>query len=225
MDAASTREELRQVYERRFGGSLAYRGRVWDVLVQKYFERYVRPSNAVLDLGAGYGEFINRVRCAKKYAMDLNPDTASKVSADVEMFQHDCAMRWPLPDNSVDVIFTSNFFEHLPDKTALTQTLREAHRCLKLNGRLIALGPNITYVGGAYWDFIDHHIPLTNHSLAEAFEQAGLHIDSSVAKFLPYTMSDGRKYPLFFVSLYLALPFAWKFFGKQFLVIAVKESV
>lgn len=223
MSTAPTGEELRQVYERRFGDSIAYRGRVWDVLVRNYFEQYIRPSDTVLDLGAGYGEFINRVHAAKKYAMDLNPDTASKVNTDVEVLQHDCATRWPLPDSSVDVIFTSNFFEHLSDKTALARTLAEAHRCLKPGGRLIALGPNITYVGGAYWDFIDHHIPLTERSVSEVITQAGFRVEKCISRFLPYTMSDGRRYPLFFVSLYLVLPFVWKFFGKQFLVIAGKK--
>jgi predicted SAM-dependent methyltransferase len=61
----------------------------------------------------------------------------------------------------LDVIFTSNFFEHLVSKQALSQTILQAKKCLVPGGRLIAMGPNIRFVGGAYWDFWDHiwHLP------------------------------------------------------------------
>jgi predicted SAM-dependent methyltransferase len=58
---------------------------------------------------------------------------------------------------SLDVVFTSKFFEHLSDKPSLVATLSKAFRCLKPSGRLIALGPNIKYLPGEYWDFFDHH--------------------------------------------------------------------
>jgi predicted SAM-dependent methyltransferase len=35
-----------------------------------------------------------------------------------------------LADGSVDTVFTSNFFEHLPTKEVLMETLRESHRVL-----------------------------------------------------------------------------------------------
>lgn len=216
-------QELQHLYEKRFSGRLEYRDRVWQVLIRDYFQSLVRTNETVLDLGAGYGEFINNVACAKKYAMDLNPDTKMRVSAEVEVLLQDCSQSWPLSDNSLDVIFTSNFLEHLPDKKALAATLKEAVRCLKPGGRLVALGPNIKYVPGAYWDFIDHHLPLTELSLAEALTQEGLSIKECIGKFLPFTMASGPQYPTVFVSWYLKTPFVWRILGKQFLVIAVKE--
>jgi hypothetical protein len=62
-------------------------------------------------------------------------------------------------------VFTGNLFEHLPGKTHLGHTLRAAFRCLRKGGRLIAMGPNIKFVPGAYWDFYDHHLALTKLSL------------------------------------------------------------
>jgi hypothetical protein len=84
------------------------------------------------------------------------------------------------------------------------------------------MGPNIKYVGGAYWDFYDHHLALTELSLKEAFEAAGLQPESVWERFLPYTMVNAPAYPLTLLRLYLAMPFAWKALGKQFLVIARK---
>ena len=52
-------------------------------------------------------------------------------------------------------MFTSNFFEHLPDKAALERTLLNAKRSLRSGGKLVMMGPNIKYVPGAYRDFFD----------------------------------------------------------------------
>lgn len=216
--------ELQRIYEHRFTAMLTYRTRVWQVLTASFFQQFVRPTDTVLDLGCGYGEFINHIRCARKYGMDLNPRSPEFLSAGTTFLAQDCSMRWALPDASLDVVFTSNFFEHLPDKKALRDTLREAHRCLKPGGKLIALGPNIKYVQGAYWDFWDHFLCLTELSLAEAFENNGYRTMVSHARFLPYSMVNAPQYPLLFLRLYLALPFLWRFFGKQFLVVAAKPE-
>jgi predicted SAM-dependent methyltransferase len=74
---------------------------------------------------------------------------------------------------SLDVVFTSNFLEHLPDKVHVERTLAQAWRCLKDDGFIICLGPNIKYVPGAYWDFWDHFIPLTELSLSEVLKMKG----------------------------------------------------
>jgi SAM-dependent methyltransferase len=215
-------DELQAIYEHRFTSMLKYRGSVWRVLTASYFQELVKPGDAVLDLGCGYGEFINNIRCGAKYGMDLNRRSPEFLAPGITFLQQDCSTQWELPDASLDVVFTSNFFEHLPDKLSLRKTLREAHRCLKPGGSLIALGPNIKYVQGAYWDFWDHFLCLTELSLGEAMLNNGFRVASSVPRFLPYSMVAQPQYPLAFVRLYLALPFLWRFFGKQFLVRGVK---
>jgi SAM-dependent methyltransferase len=129
-----------------------------------------------------------------------------------------------LPAESVDVVFTSNFFEHLPDKTGLSRTLAQAVRALRPGGRLIAMGPNIKYLPGTYWDFFDHHTALTELSLGEGMEIAGLKIEKSISRFLPYTLVDAPEYPIALLRIYLALPFLWWIKGRQFLVIGKKET-
>lgn len=217
-------EDLQRMYHTRFDGRQEYRNKVWRVLIREFFQQFVRRDDTVLDLGAGYGEFINHIHCYKKYAIDINPETRERVNEDVEIFLQDCSESWPLPDNSLDVVFTSNFFEHLPDTQTLVRVVDEIVRCLKPGGRVIAMGPNIKYVLGAYWDFIDHHLPLTELSLSEVFIQQGLEIEKCVARLLPYTMATGPQYPVIFLAFYLRLPFAWRIFGKQFLVVAKKST-
>ena len=214
--------ELEREYERRFADRADYRWKVWTLLTRDFFQQYVPPDGAVLELGCGWGEFINQIRAGRKFGMDLNPASRARLGPGIEFLHQDCSERWPLDDNTLDTVFTSNFFEHLPDKTSLGRTLREACRCLKPGGRIVCLGPNIRALPGAYWDFWDHYLPLTELSLGEGLDLSGFKTERSIARFLPYTMARERNPPLWTVGLYIRMPFVWPIFGKQFLVIAVK---
>lgn len=63
--------DLKRIYEARFSASLAYRKKVWEILVADFFQRYVARGDTVLDLGCGYGEFINVLRCGKNLPWTL----------------------------------------------------------------------------------------------------------------------------------------------------------
>jgi SAM-dependent methyltransferase len=177
---------------------------------------------AVLDMGCGWGEFINNINAGQKYAMDLNPDARSRLRSTVHFLHQDCSQKWDVPEKSLDIVFSSNFLEHLPDKAYIERAIAEAHRCLRSGGLAIFLGPNIKYVKESYWDFWDHIVPLTEQALAEILRIKGFQIQVNHPQFLPYSMSMGITPPVFFLKLYLHLPFLWKFFGRQFLVIAKK---
>jgi hypothetical protein len=82
------------------------------------------------------------------------------------------------------------------------------------------MGPNIKCVPGSYWDFWDHFLCLTERSMSEALENNGYRVVVERARFLPYSMVNGPRYPLAIIRAYLKLPIAWRIFGKQFLVIA-----
>ena len=222
--SAHSAADLKRIYQARFGGNPAYRRKVWNLLVSNFFQKYVELGDTVLDLGCGYAEFIKTVRCAKKFAMDLNPDAPSYLDPSVKFLEQDCSSPWQVESDSLNVVFTCNFFEHLSDKSALGRTLDEIFRCLVPGGKLIAMGPNIKHLPGSYWDFWDHHLPLTETSLGEGLSNRGFKIDKSISKFLPYTMVKGREYPDLFLKLYLKFPIAWRIFGKQFLLIARKPK-
>ena len=212
--------DLQRIYALRFSANLEYRKLVWRILVGEFFQKLIPKNSAVLDLGCGYGEFINQIDAAQKFGMDLNPDSHKFLAPGVKFLSQDCSQRWPVETGMLDVVFTSNFFEHLPDKAALGRTLDEIQRCLKPSGgRLIAMGPNIKRTGGAYWDFWDHYLPLTEQSLGEALENRGFKIKTRIASFLPYPMAGKRPVPTFMVKAYLRLPIIWRFFGHQFLVV------
>ena len=55
-------------------------------------------------------------------------------------------------------------------------------------------------------------------------EVEGYEIEVILPRFLPFTMVSAPEYPMFFVQLYIALPWLWKIKGRQFLVIARKPA-
>jgi SAM-dependent methyltransferase len=222
--SAIQQDEVTRVYANRFDRMSEYRLRVWRVLVASFFQAMVPETGTVLDLGCGYGEFINTVKAGRKLGMDLNPQSKERLASGIEFFQQDCSLRWPLDTSTLDVVFTSNFFEHLPDKVTLGRTLDEVFRCLKPGGGLIAMGPNIKFTEGRYWDFWDHYLPLTETSLAEGLRVRGFQIDRCWDRFLPYTMVGGPAYPLWMLSVYLKFPILWRWKGEQFLVVARKPT-
>lgn len=214
--------ELRRLYEKRFAGMSEYRDKIWGALVDDYFAQWIPANAAVLDLGCGHCEFINNVRAETRFGMDLNPDTAEKAAPGVQILAQNCSEPWAIEDNALDVVFSSNFFEHLYTKQDLRETLLQAWRCLRPGGRIIALGPNIRYLPGEYWDFYDHYLALTELSLGEVMAETGFTLEEQIPRFLPYTMSRGGQRPVWMLRLYLKLKFAWPLFGKQFLVVAKK---
>ena len=220
-------EELRRIYWNRFRERQDGRRRIWQVLAGDFFQKWISPKGVVLDLGAGYGEFLQNIKAGRKMGVDANPQAAEFWDKDIEPLHFDVTSKWPVQPGSIDCVFTSNFFEHLPDKNALERCIAQVFVTLKPGGILIAMGPNIRKTGGTYWDFFDHYIPLTERSLCELLVLHGFRIDYCRASFLPYTMS--RTYPTllmkiypFLVRAYLRCRILWPLFGRQFLVVGSK---
>jgi SAM-dependent methyltransferase len=216
-------QELQELYARRFDAVAEYRSSIWRVLVDGFFQARVRRDARVLDIGCGYGEFINLIDAREKFAIDLNPSARGHLNPDVRFFEQDCSLPWPIPDRSLDVVFTSNFFEHLPSKDSLRDTMAQAFRCLSPGGIIIAMGPNIRFLSGSYWDFWDHSLCLSERSLAEGLASIGYKIREQIPRFLPYSMSGKARYSPGLVRLYLRMPWIWPVFGRQFLVVAEKS--
>lgn len=218
---ALSEEELQTLYRHRFSPEELHQKRLlWQTLCRSFFQSYVPRDGTVLDLGAGSCEFINAIEARRRIAVDLNPDTARHADgAEVLLTPSDDLSA--VESSSVDVVFTSNFFEHLPSKSVLLATLQECRRVLHPGGRIIVLMPNLRCLPGRYWDFFDHHLPLTDRSLVEALELAGFRPERVVPRFLPYSVKHSRLPPLpILISLYLRFPPAWTILGRQMLVVA-----
>jgi SAM-dependent methyltransferase len=214
------------LYATRFPeGDRATKDSIWRILCQHFFQRYVERGDVVLDLGAGFGEFLRHIECAGRIAVDIEklsgrhlPEGTLEVTAPSHQLTAHIA---PM---SVDVVFCSNVFEHLPDTATFLATLGEIWSVLRPTGRLLVLQPNIRLVGGAYWDFVDHHLPLTDRTLVEACESVGFEVTELIPRFLPYTTRGSLPKSPALVRLYLTMRPAWWLLGKQTWLVAKKPE-
>ena len=212
--------DLDQVYAHRYSvESQRDRARIWPEIV-RYLERWIDPAKPVLDVACDRGYFIRNVRAAERWATDVR-NLASEFPRDIRFVQADgLELDGVLPAGTFGTIFMSNYLEHLPDADAVIRQFRVARRLLRPGGRLIVLQPNVRLIGGAYWDFIDHKVPLTERSLVEAGELAGLHDVAVITRFLPYSMNSRLPVHPLLVRAYLHIPLAWRVFGRQTLYVA-----
>jgi SAM-dependent methyltransferase len=218
-------KDLADLYRIRFNDEFLPRKReIWKVLCKHFFQKFVGKNDVVVDVACGYGEFINNIYARKKIGIDLNRDSIQHLNSDIEFHSISADSLNTIGNECADVLFTSNFLEHLPDKTTLNSFLNQVLMVLKPGGRYIIMGPNLRYLPGKYWDFYDHHLGLTHLSLCEALELKGFRIERCLDRFLPYTTQGSLPTHPFLVKIYLMVPFAWKLLGKQFFIIAKKPS-
>lgn len=218
-------ENLNLLYRHRFDESdLPEKNKIWQTLCRDFFSRYVGREDSVLDLACGFGEFINNIEAGRKTGIDINPDSPAFLDDDVNFVSSRSDAMNEVADASIDVVFTSNFLEHLDSKTMLLNTFCEVRRVLRPGGRFVIMGPNIRYVYDKYWDFLDHHLPLSHVTIDEALAVSGFRTERIIDRFLPYSTRSNLPKASWIISLYLKLPIAWPIFGKQFLVVARKPD-
>ena len=214
-------DNLSELYKIRFAqDQLPRKNAIWQVICRSFLQRFIKSSDTVVDVACGYGEFINNISVNKKIAVDLNADALNFLGSDVEFHQCKATNLGAVIENKADVVFTSNFLEHLPDKQTLDLFLDQVMIALKPGGKYLILGPNLRYLPGEYWDFYDHHLGLTHLSLSEALQLKGFSIQACIDRFLPYTTQGALPTHPGLVWLYLKIPFAWRFLGKQFFIVA-----
>ena len=215
---------LDEVYRSRFDArERRAKHAIWRE-IGAYLQRWVDPSTPALDIAADEGYFIVNVRASERWASDAR-DVSAALPRDVR-FVHSSGLdlRGKVPHRHFGTVFMSNYLEHLASGDAVVEQLRVAGDLLRDGGRVIVLQPNIRFAGPAYWDFIDHRVALTERSLAEAGELAGLRTLALIPRFLPYSTKSWLPSDARLIRLYLRVPLAWRFLGGQTLYVAERAS-
>lgn len=197
------------------------RATVWRAIAQ-HLAAHVTPEAHVLELGAGYCDWINNVRAARRVAVDLWPELPKHTAAGVEPLVLDIANGLPaLGDATFDVVLASNLLEHFPPDAAAA-VVSDMARLLRPAGRVILIQPNFRYAWRRYFDDYTHRSIFTDVSLPALLRAQGFSIVAVKPRFVPYSM-QGARIPIanWLVKAYLMSPF--KPSAGQMLVIAQKE--
>jgi ubiquinone/menaquinone biosynthesis C-methylase UbiE len=217
--------DSKRLYDKRFSTFERIRKQqLWKILCEDFLQKFIKPEDIVLDIGAGHCEFINSISCGKKIALDSQKDfckySNSGVSKIVSSVKN---LRKLFKNDSIDVIFMSNFLEHLDSKEDVFRLLNECYMILRKQGRLLIMQPDIGLVGHKYWDFFDHKVPITCASLVEVLKADNFTIKYLRFPFLPYS-TKVRFFPLWppLLKIYLKFRPLQYIFGKQFFVCAEK---
>ena len=188
---------------------------LWRTLVQYYFQCRIPPDGCVLELGAGYGNFINNVRARRRIAQDRWPEFAQHLAAGVESHAGPVTDLSFLADNSVDFAFASNLFEHISQQD-FASVLAQLRRKLKPQGTLTLLQPNYRYAFREYFDDYTHITPYSHLSICDFLHANSYDVIHCVPRFLPLTLKSRLKVSPLLIRLYLLSPL--KPLGKQMLV-------
>jgi len=107
---------------------------LWSALWRYYFKNRIAPGDCVLDIGSGYGDFINNVAAARRLAVDTWVQLPDHVAPGVEAHVGPAGDLGWIEDGVVDFAFASNLFEHLSQE-AFAATLAALGPKLPLGAR------------------------------------------------------------------------------------------
>ena len=188
---------------------------VWRALWEHYFRRLVPQDGCVLDMGCGYGEFINNVRARRRIGLDMWDGVRAHLAPGVEAVVGSVTELDGIEDGSVDFAFASNLFEHISQE-AFGSVLRQLRSKLSEQGTLTVLQPNYRYAYREYFDDYTHTAVYSHISLADFLTANGWEVFEVKPRFLPLTVKSRLPVSPWLIGLYLRSPV--KPMGKQMLV-------
>jgi SAM-dependent methyltransferase len=191
------------------------RDTVWKALWRYHFRHLVPEDGCVLDLGCGYGEFINNVSARRRIGLDMWEGMPAHLASGVEPIVGSVTDLGGIAEGSVDFAFASNLFEHIA-QADLAAVLEALSRKLSARGTLNILQPNYRYAYREYFDDYTHVSVYSHISLADFLTAHGYEVIEVRPRFLPFTVKSRLPVSPLLIGLYLKSPF--KPMGKQMLL-------
>ncbi len=117
-------------------------------LLRPHIDLASRPLS-ILDFGCAYGHYLRYLKTLnpahRLYGADIARhvvDTLSRDGLADQVFWQGCDSPLPFPDGSLDVVYSFDTLEHVPNAEALDYWFGEAARVLRPEGRLFVFIPN-----------------------------------------------------------------------------------
>ena len=192
---------------------------LWQTLMACVFQKQIPPDGVVLELGAGYGDFINSVKAKRRLAVDVWPGMLPHLDPGVEGLVTSITQLDAVLDNSVDYVFSSNCFEHV-SQSDLVNCLSQLRRKMKPGAMLTIVQPNFKYCAREYFDDYTHVSIYTDKGLCDLLAANGFKIVRCVPRFMPFSIKGSLPVHPWLIRLYLMSPF--RPFAKQMLISATR---
>lgn len=191
------------------------RDTVWKALWRYYFRKIIPADGCILDMGCGYGEFINNVTARRRIGLDTWDGIREHLAPGVEPLVGSVTDLSGIEDGSVDFAFASNLFEHIP-QADFVRVLEQLRGKLTERGTLTLLQPNYRYASREYFDDYTHVSVYSHVSLADFLAANGYEVLEVRPRFLPLTVKSRLPVSPLLIGMYLRSPF--KPMGKQMLL-------
>lgn len=180
-----------------------------------YFSRQIAPDDCVLDIGCGYGAFINEVVARRRIGVNSWPEFTKYLEPGVEGIVGSAVEVGNLVKGQVDFALASNLFEHLT-QSELTRLLEGLRGILSQKGTLNVIQPNFAYAFREYFDDYTHVSVYTHVGLSDLISANGFEVIEVRPRFLPFSIKSRLPVSETLIRAYLALPI--KPLGKQMLI-------
>jgi len=192
----SMKNEITQTYP-----YLRSRRGVWKEIV-RFIHKDIGFLECLVELGSGYGDFINQYPAARKICYDINPAMSRFMHDDVEFKCENGVMLSGLSTDSVDAVFASNFLEHLTTQE-LDVLMPRIFSVLRREGKLVLIQPNYKLCKESYFNDKTHKTIFSDENIKHFLEKSGFTVRILIPGLLPFSMKSRLpKWP-FFVRLYL----------------------
>ena len=172
-------------------------------LTQKYAEF---KNKKVLDVGCGVGMFMNRFKKlgAEVYGIDIDKEKVKMAKKKFKNVYNAPAEKLPFQKETFDLVWLHEVIEHVEDEK---QTICEASRVLKPNGKLVIFAPNKLWpfeTHGIFWKGKYHfgNIPLVTYFPNIVYKEMTPHVRNYYRRDLFEIIKSARFKVIFYQGIF-----------------------
>lgn len=136
------------------------------------YQEHIDPTSAVLDFGCGGGFLLARLKCGKKYGVEINEHAAEEARNNgISVYANLTEVR-----KKVEVVISSHALEHTHDPLGI---LKQMIGVLKPGGKIVIVTPFERHMPWSRGDINQHLFTWSPMNLGNLAELAGFKVISS----------------------------------------------
>ena len=152
------------------------------------FQKYIRPTDAVLDFGCGGGHTLRQLKCLRRVGVDVNPAAIAVArQAGIECYDSISAIQ----DETFNVVISNHALEHVEHPIAVLRAFRDK---LVPSGVLVLCLPIDDWRTQRVYDCgdVNHHLHTwTPQLLGNSLFEAGFQPNQFSIEIVPHALFPG----------------------------------